>query len=130
MTRGHGAMFMKGQVIPLILMAVTLGACGQVSLKQGMECYGQVNSLVRLAGAFTEWRVLLGFALYGLSSLIWLKILSMADVSYAYPFLALSYIVVVFLGWRLLGEQVTVLSVLGLALICIGVTLHAFGGNV
>ena len=121
---------MKQQVIPLVLMAVTLGACGQLSLKQGMTSYGSVNSLLRLLGAFTEWRVLLGFALYGVGSLLWLKILSMANVSYAYPFLALSYIVVVLLGWRLLGEQVTLLSVAGLGLICIGVTLHALGGNV
>ncbi len=121
---------MKQQVIPLILIAVALGAAGQVALKRGVQLYGNLNSIFRLAGAFTEWHVLLGFVLYGLSALIWLKVLSMSNLSYAYPFIALTYVIVVFLGWRLLGERVTIISIVGLALICIGVIIHAVGGNI
>jgi multidrug transporter EmrE-like cation transporter len=120
---------MKLQVIPLILVAITLGAGGQVALKQGVQMYGEISSIARLAGAFGEWRVLLGFLLYGVSSLLWLKVLSMTNLSYAYPFIALSYVVVVFLGWKVLGEQVTLASVVGLALICVGVIVLAVGGK-
>ena len=120
---------MKLQVIPLILVAVALGAAGQVYLKQGVQAYGDIGSVGRLLGAFGNLRVLAGFFLYGLSSLMWLRVLSMTNLSYAYPFIALSYVVVVFLGWKLLGEQVNAASVAGLACICVGVIILAVGGK-
>ena len=70
----------------------------------------------------TDKYVLGGFLLYGVGALVWLVVLSKWDVSKAYPLVGLGFVVTVAVGY-LLGEQVTVHRVIGVALICAGVFL-------
>lgn len=100
-------------------------------LKVGLNDYGKINSLSRLFGAFLQWRVVTGFALYGISSLLYITIISRVDVSFAYPFIALTYIGVA-IGARLhpqLRESIPPLQVVGLTLIFIGVSLIGIAKN-
>lgn len=114
--------------ICLILVAVSLGAAGQLLLKTGVDlarATAREGAVGLLLAAFTQVRVLAGFSLYAVSSVLWLLVLSRSELSYAYPMIAVGYIVVVFLSWLVLNEQVGMLRLGGLALICLGVVLVA-----
>lgn len=107
----------------LLLTAVSLGAGGQICLKIGVNAVNQgggASPLTILRGIFTPY-VLAGFCLYGLSSLLYLVALSRLDLSYAYPFVALGFVLVTVLSWRLLDETLPLLRVVGLVLILGGV---------
>lgn len=109
------------RAILLLLVAVSLGAAGQICLKIGVNMLGGgASPLTVLKGIFTPY-VLSGFVLYGLSSLLYLVALSRLDLSYAYPFVALSFVLVTVLSWRILGETLPGLRIAGLALIMAGV---------
>lgn len=109
------------RAILLLLLAVSLGAGGQVCLKIGVnELGGNASPLTVIKGIFTPY-VLGGFMLYALSSVCYLYVLSRLDLSYAYPFVALSFVFVTLLSWRVLGEELPALRVVGLVLILAGV---------
>lgn len=114
----------------LVLCSVTPAVAGQLILKYAigrlnlsMEEAGPVGYYVRL---FSTPIVLLGFFMYGLSSLVWLFILSKLPLSLAYPLVSMGYVLVVFFSWLLLREPVSAVRMLGVAVICLGVALLAF----
>lgn len=76
---------------------------------------------------FTRPYVTVGFALYGASALLWLVILKNVQLSFAYPMIALSYVLVTFLSWLIFREHVNWISVTGLFFICCGVALVGVG---
>jgi len=102
-----------------------LGAVGQILLKDGVKTVFPEGVSISLAvfNAFLNLKVLLGFMLYGVSSLLWLMVLSKRDLSYAYPMIAAGYVVVVFLSWLVFKEHVPTLRIAGLVLICLGVAI-------
>ncbi|MFW5867381.1 MAG: EamA family transporter [Armatimonadota bacterium] len=107
--------------IIMLLVSVSLGAAGQICLKYGVTLLGEgASPLVIIKGIFTPY-VFGGFVCYGLSSLIYLNVLSRLDLSYAYPFVALSFVVVTVLSWHLLDETLPLLRIVGLVLIMAGV---------
>ena len=110
----------------VLLVALCLGAAGQVCLKAGLRALGADPPIgAVLASIVTNRLVLGGFACYGLSSLLYLVALSRLDLSYAYPLVALTYVIVTVLAWRLLGETVPLGRMIGLAIICVGVVVVA-----
>jgi multidrug transporter EmrE-like cation transporter len=114
----------------LVLIAVVLGAVGQICLKYGVGLvkeFGPVGartiiSVVR--AVFTPY-VFLGFLFYGLSSVFWLLVLQRSELSYLYPMIAVGYVVVVFLSWVIFHDHVGAMRLAGVALICAGVILVA-----
>jgi drug/metabolite transporter (DMT)-like permease len=109
--------------IALLLVCASLGTTAQVLLKVGLQSHGKIGSLSGLVTAFQKWQVLIGFGLYGVSSLLYITIISRVPVSFAYPFIALTYIGVAVLAWMFLKEPVPPLHVAGLTLIFLGVSL-------
>jgi len=109
----------------LILVAVCLGVVGQIMMKNGMNQVGAITQfgLATLVHVFSNPFVLLGFASYGLSSVVYLLALSRLDLSVAYPMIGLGYVLVVFFSWLVLREQVGPLRWLGALLIVAGVWL-------
>ena len=111
--------------LALLIVAILLGATGQIALKTGLNLLGESPSaLVVLRSILTPW-VFGGFACYGLSSLLYLVAISRLQLSYAYPMVALSYVIVTVLSWRFLGETVPLARAAGLAVICVGVLIVA-----
>ena len=109
-----------------LLVAICLGATGQICLKAGLMNLGTNPPVgVVLAQIVKNWLVMGGFACYGVSSLLYLVALSRLDLCYAYPLIALTYVIVTLVAWRLLGEMVPLGRVVGLAIICIGVLVVA-----
>ena len=122
------------QVALFLLIAITLGAFGQVSLKYGMKQFGGLGqpgvglatNVVR--AVFTPY-VLLGFALYAISSGFWLVVLGSWNLSYAYPMIAISYVAVVLLSRVFFKEQVMPLQWLGIMFMVTGLVLVARFGQ-
>ena len=110
----------------ILVFAIGLGAIGQILMKSGVNQLGAhpAPALV-LRSIFTNLRIFGGFACYGISSLFYLVAISRLPLSYAYPMVALSYVLVTFLAWRLLHEEVPMIRVAGLALIMLGVIVMA-----
>lgn len=111
-----------------ILISVVAGAAGQVLLKKGMGSMGpltlSLNQLFPLIWRLaTNPYVVLGLAIYMGGTLFWLTALSRVDLSFAYPFASLSYVVMLAASWRLFGEDITVMRVLGSLVIMFGVFL-------
>jgi drug/metabolite transporter (DMT)-like permease len=114
--------------IVYILISVLGGAVGQVMLKKGMMGMGPLTlTLDRLGGIL--WRmitnpyVFFGLGIYLLSTVFWLVALSRVDLSYAYAFASLSYVIMLTASWFLFHENITPLRLLGTLIIAIGVFL-------
>jgi drug/metabolite transporter (DMT)-like permease len=72
---------------------------------------------------FTQPLVFLGFVFIFGGSLFWLAVLSKWDLSLAYPLLSISYIASLFVGALFLGEQITLLRMIGVLVVVVGVVL-------
>ncbi|MFH1690669.1 MAG: EamA family transporter [Candidatus Eisenbacteria bacterium] len=115
---------MKG--IPLIILAVMLGATGQIVMKKGMQIYGKVDAVsvwAQLIPILKTPQVAIGFICYGLSSVLWIAVVSNFDLSMAYPMVSLAYVIVFVASWLLLGEQIPALRLVGLLIIVAGVVV-------
>lgn len=110
----------------LIIASVALGATGQVLMKLGMVSLGGGTFTSTVTAGLTEPLVLLGLACYAVSSVSWLIVLSRVALSVAYPFGALSYVLVVLVALAT-GEQVSALRWAGVALIVGGIWLVSSG---
>ena len=110
------------------LLSIVCSVAAQFLLKAGMSSPGVKLALADGFGARAVIGVLFnpyvfaGFSLYGLGAIIWLKVLSQADVSKAYPLVGLGFVLTLMVGVAL-GEQVGILRILGTILICGGVWL-------
>lgn len=80
--------------------------------------------LVRLV--LNPW-VVSGFAAAFLASVFWMAVLTKFDLSYAYPFVALTFVFVVAAGGLLFGEPITIPKIAGIALIVAGIALASQG---
>ncbi len=120
----------KYLVLGLILVDVALNVTGQLSLKSGMNQLGNFSlSLSTLPPVFlraaTNLNVLFGLFCYGLGFLVWLIVLSKAELSYAYPLISLGYVFTAILARLLFGEAVSVTRMVGILITCLGVFLIA-----
>ncbi|MGH2695018.1 MAG: EamA family transporter [Actinomycetota bacterium] len=115
--------------LALVIASVSLATAGHLTLKAAMNRVGrigtvQVNEPLKTAGkAAQEPRLWLGLALFGISALFWLIVLSRVPLSVAYPFAGLSYVVIVILDRLLLDEPVPTLRFVGAAVVAVGIAL-------
>ena len=123
---------MNRSTVLLILANVAMTSFAQIILKHGMSSPEVARLLaggVRLSGVagvlLHPW-VALGLVLYFAAAVVWLLVLSRVDVSLAYPFVGLGFVVTMFLAWAILGEAVTPMRAAGTLLIAAGVALLAY----
>jgi len=116
------------KAIPLILLGVLLNAGAQICLKKGLT-HGISFELGALVKLFQQPWILAGLACYAVSVVVWLKALSMVEVNYAYPFLALGFIANALMAKAWLGEIIPPIRWLSLAIIVLGVALQAWSGK-
>jgi drug/metabolite transporter (DMT)-like permease len=110
----------------ILVIAVCLAAVGQILQKSGtMQLGPHPPALTVVRSLVSNFRVFAGFACYAISSLFYLVALSRLPLSFAYPAISLSYVIVTFLAWRVLGEHVSAMRVTGLAIIMAGVVVMA-----
>lgn len=106
------------------LVAIMLLSAGQTSLKFGLNAIDGVSLADGLAGVLklfqTPW-IFVGFACYGLSSILWLDVLSKLDFSLAFPMVGLTYVFTLLIGRFFFGEVFGWERIVGVALILSGV---------
>ena len=119
---------MKPALLATILGTVCLSAVAQVALKVGTRSLssgagkGLPGVLLSVASSPFIW---LGLGIYGASVLAWLWVLSKTDVSVAYPFVGISFVLTAVMGAVLLHENVSPLRIAGTALVIFGCILIA-----
>jgi drug/metabolite transporter (DMT)-like permease len=111
-----------------ILISVVGGAVGQLLLKKGMTSLGPLT--IRPQELFSLlWRigtnpyVVTGLLIYVTGTLFWLVALSRVDLSYAYPFASLSYLLMLGVAWLVFKEDISLLRLIGTGVICAGVLI-------
>lgn len=118
-------------VFSLIVFSVSCSSVAQILLKTGMSS-PNVSSALAVGGIqkvmwaiiFNPW-IIGGLGLYFLGAVVWLFVLARVEVSYAYPFVAMGFILTLFLGKVFMGDAVTFVRILGTALVGLGVVLIA-----
>jgi drug/metabolite transporter (DMT)-like permease len=117
-------------MLALILIAVTMSACAQLALKLGMKGPSVTAGIAEggiaaiLSVAFNPW-IILGLGIYGLGVMLWLWVLSKVELSVAYPFVGVSFLVTMAFGAWLLHEEITPGRLAGTVLIAVGCVLVA-----
>ena len=117
------------KTLPLILISIVLGPLGNVFLGKAMKGIGSVTSARILDLVPIASRVLAsGYIWLGIACLLGffiahMLLLTWADYSYVQPATSLSYLSISILSYFLLGETISLLRWLGVAVICLGVFL-------
>jgi drug/metabolite transporter (DMT)-like permease len=119
--------------IPFILFTVTTNAAAQIMLKHGMSNFADLalsgNILLKiLQVVFSPW-VFAGLVVFVISMLSHLYVLSKVDLSFAYPFLSLAYVMVTLYAFFVFHEEINAYRIAGLFFICIGTVLIAQSGK-
>lgn len=113
-----------------ILLSVGLAAVAQLALKHGMNLvvervggeFEPTSARSLKAVALQPW-VYAGLALFGLSAVLWLVVLSRATLSFAYPFAAFTYVLILLFDRFALHQDLPPLRIAGVFLIVTGIVL-------
>jgi drug/metabolite transporter (DMT)-like permease len=113
--------------VALILVSVTFATAGQFTLKAAMNHVTKHTSdssaVDTLLSAAREPRLWAGLTLFGISAVFWLVVLSKVPLSFAYPFVGLSYLVIVLVARLILHEHVPTLRWIGVAIVATGIAI-------
>lgn len=101
-----------------LLSAIGASVLGQTLLKGGAGAPSLVAQL-------TDWRTLLGLAIFGSASLLYMIALRRIPLSVALPCTALSYLVVALIGHFVFAEPLGAQKIAALAMITVGVLVLA-----
>ena len=115
----------------MILVSVASGVAGQTFLKIGTERAGSGadgGPIALIYSIVTSPLTLLGLFFYGIGALAWIAVLRRMDLSHAYPFLALNFVLIALVSYLVLGEAVPAARWLGIGIICIGILVVARAG--
>ncbi len=112
----------------LLILAILFGVAGQLLLKYGMSKQPGFK-LVDILSLIKNVPVISGFLCYGISTLVYFKVLASLDLSLAYPTVSLGYVLVVLFSKRLFDEPVTAARWAAVIIICIGVAMVGLAGG-
>ena len=119
----------RGAALAALAASIVLSAAGQLGMKLGMRelhVIGVQAAAADWGAAFPAvWWTAVGLACYAASLLAWLLVLARYPLSYAYPLLGLSYVLVYLCAtrWPVFGESATPFRTLGTLLVVAGVVL-------
>lgn len=117
--------------LPFILFTVITNAAAQILLKQGMNAVGAFtiggaeSTMAVLSRIALNPFVMLGLGTFVVSTASHMFVLSRVDVSVAYPFLSLAYVLVTVWAVMFLNETVNGTQIAGIVAILIGTVLIA-----
>lgn len=111
----------------LIIISVLLNCSAQILMRKGMLINGEVNDMQRLLlsipGMLTNIFLWGAMLCYAISIVTWMVVLSKVEVSYAYPFLSIGYVLSAVAGYLWFAESISLTRIFGIIVICIGVIL-------
>ena len=125
---------MNPRLADYLYIAATIGftVYGQLILKWRVGFYGQmpIEALAKLKfvfGVLLDPWIISGLAAAFLASLAWIAAMTKFELSHAYPFMSLNFVVVLLLSGWLLSEPMTLQRALGVGLIVLGTIVAARG---
>jgi len=115
-----------------ILATIGFTVYGQLVLKWRIAHFGPlpvefIAKLKFLCGLLFDPAIFTGFAAGFLASLAWMAAMTKFDLSHAYPFMSLNFVVVLLLSGWLLSEPISIQKALGIGLIVLGTVIAARG---
>jgi drug/metabolite transporter (DMT)-like permease len=118
-----------------ILATILLTVFGQMILKWRMDQIGAMPgggmaNLRFLLGLLIDPFVLASFFSAFAAALAWMAAMTRFELSYAYPFTSLNFVIVLVLSTWLLGETFTLTKTIGVALIVVGTLIVGNGTRV
>ena len=110
-----------------------MSSTAHVFLKKGMLVGAQdiatsIGMMERIWNTAANGWILGGMGLHVGALVVWLWALGRVDITFAYPFIALGYVLVSAMAWMWLGEQLTQTRLLGMGTIVIGIIILSRGG--
>jgi len=111
-----------------ILLTLVLTIYGQLILKWRLNHYEQFPvqfkaQLAYFSRVLLDPFVLSSFAAALLGSFTWIAALTKFDLSYAYPFMSLSFVFVLLLSYYIFNEPLTINKLIGVLLIVGGLVI-------
>lgn len=113
------------------MFSVACSAAAQILFKIGMT---RSNVIIALSAGnwphviasilFNIW-IIVGFTVFVASAVVWLFVLARVEVSFAYPFVGLGFILTMIFGGVVLGESVTPTKIAGTLMVSAGLILIA-----
>ncbi|EJN33179.1 MULTISPECIES: EamA family transporter [unclassified Pseudomonas] len=123
-----------GRLVDYLYILATIGftVYGQLILKWRIGKFGALPSesfekLKFVILLLFDPIIFSGFIAAFLASLAWMAAMTKFDLSHAYPFMSLNFVVVLFLSGWLLSEPISIQKILGIALIVLGTVIAARG---
>jgi len=115
-----------------ILITIGFTVYGQLILKWRITQLGSLplefGDKVRfLLGLLVDPVMLSGLLAAVFASLAWMAAMTKFDLSHAYPFMSLNFVIVLLLSGWLLGEPMTLQKAFGVGLIVLGTVIAARG---
>jgi uncharacterized membrane protein len=111
---------MDWKIVLLTALSAFIGSIGQLEFKRGAD-----NLQFDIKLLLTNYHIILGLAVYGVSTILYIYALNKEQLSLIYPIAATSYIWTTIFSKILLKESIGITSVVGLFFILLGVTLIA-----
>jgi multidrug transporter EmrE-like cation transporter len=115
-----------------ILATIGFTVYGQLILKWRIRNFGSLPvdtfaKLKFLVSCLFDPAIFSGFAAAFFASLAWMAAMTKFELSHAYPFMSLNFVVVLLLSGWLLSEPLSLPKVIGVAMIVIGTVVAARG---
>ena len=112
------------EAILLTLFCALLGSAGQIFFKLGSNKITE-----NLSSWLTNWQIILGMGIYGLSAILFIIALKYGKLSVLYPVIATTYIWVTMISYYIFKEQINYSNWIGVFLIICGVFMIALRGG-
>ena len=115
-----------------IAATIVLTVFGQIAIKTQVLRAGALpadgaDKLAFLARLLLNPWIIAAFAAAFLASIAWMGAMTKFELSHAYPFMSLNFVIVLLLGAWLFHEPMSATRLLGVALICAGTIVAARG---
>ncbi len=115
-----------------VVLAIILTVYGQIVIKWQVlragalpgDAFSKVQFLIHLV--LNPW-VLSAFLAAFLASVTWMAAMTKLQLSHAYPFMSLAFVLVILFSHVFFGEQVTTLKVAGILLVVLGLAIGSQG---
>ena len=102
--------------IMLILLTVMLLSVGQVLFKLAAMDMKNID-----ISSLLQPKLILALCVYGIATVLWIAVLRHTPLRIAYPFVGLAFLIVPVLSWFWMDEQISLNTIVGGAVILIGV---------
>ena len=117
--------FSKRQCFALVFLCTVIGAAAQILIKSGASHLTGPGLLPMI----TNWQIMSGYSLYGLSTVILIFALRDGELSLLYPVIALTYVWVTIASFLIFHEEISPFKLLGIGTIVAGVGVLGKGGR-